>query len=136
MILRLLSDFYSAQIDARKRFKNETTFKYEFFPIKSLVLFLDAIHGLPLLSLQLRDLLLLIKFLRYEGKSDKSKFEKRLLDRLCEELIIIARADFSLETKLMVCVVCNSFDNFDSRFEKVSLFLLKNYFNYLSSHSS
>ena len=117
--MRLLSDFYASQLDGRKRFNNAITFTYE-FTVKCLTLLLDALHGMPLESLHLVDLLLLLKFLRYEGKSDKSNFEKRLLDSLCEQLISHARDHLSLETKLLICIVCDSFDNFNGRFEKVS----------------
>ena len=72
------------------------------------------------------NVLLLLKFLRYEGKSglvillvgkpltslrsDKSEFEVMLLGSLKKQL---KKAALSTDTLLIVSYVCNSFDNFD-----------------------
>ena len=45
-----------------------------------------------------------------------SHFERNLLALLCKQL---ERADYGLGTKLLVCIVADTFDNFEGRFEKV-----------------
>ena len=45
-----------------------------------------------------------------------SHFEHNLLALLCEQL---EKADMCVETKLLVCTVADTFDNFKGRFEKV-----------------
>ena len=137
MVLNLISNFYAKQLEARQRFKNKLEFTYD-FSIDTITLFLDALHGVRLVSIRLFDILSLLKerwslfknryylnfnhspeskFLRYEGKSDESKFEKRLVQVLCKKLIA---AELSIEVKLLVCVICDTFDNFNGRFERVS----------------
>ena len=84
-------------------------------------------------ELNIVDLLLLIKFLKFEAKSginpnlsslslslDESDFESTLLEMLTDEL---KRADnLTVATKLLINHVCNSFDGFRGFFEKVRLF--------------
>ena len=46
----------------------------------------------------------------------ESEFEGKLLTKLCDEL---KKAKLSLDSKLIVTMITNSFDNFDGTLEKV-----------------
>jgi len=56
-----------------------------------------------------------IKFLCYEAKSD-STFEEKVLDMLCRQ---VESVELSTQTKLVICIVADTFDNFGGYFEKV-----------------
>lgn len=96
--------------------------------------FLDILHSLPV-ELDLSSLILLVQFLRDEGKSgekkkqwdviiilvlyfpDESEFETALLEILKGEL---EQADLALDTRLIITYLCNKFDGFDGVMEKVN----------------
>ena len=46
--------------------------------------------------------------------ADESEFEKKLLALLCDQL---KKSELSIETKLIICVITNRFDNFDGDLE-------------------
>ena len=60
MVLNLISDFYAKQLAARQRFKNKLEFTYD-FSVDTITLFLDALHGVRLVSIRLVDILSLLK---------------------------------------------------------------------------
>merc|ERR1712147_128053 len=108
-----MSDFFTGQLEGRDRMGNEPIFNYE-YPKYIIKHFLDIMHSIDV-DLNIVNLLLLIKFLRFEAKSDESDFEKTLLEMLIDEL---KKAKFSLATRLLINHVCNSFDEFRGFFEK------------------
>ena len=85
-------------------------------------------------NLNIVDMVLLIKFLKFESKSgktqifyivlidlDESEFEATLFQLLTDQL---KRANkVSVATKLLINYVCNTFDNFHGFFEKVLIIL-------------
>ena len=108
------------------RFENEIVFECP-FTVECVKTFLDFMHGIEADSLSLVTVLELIKFIKHLGKGkliylnfyqvlDTSDFEKNLLDLLVRALI---DAGLALETKLLVCLVSNGFDNFRGTLEKV-----------------
>ena len=68
LTLNLMSDFYTAQLEGRDRLNNEPVFTYKQYPKQVIKTFLDIMHCIDS-KLDLVELLMLIKFLRYEGKS-------------------------------------------------------------------
>ena len=155
-----MSDFYSKQLAAKKSHGNKPEFTYttyskewmeEIFFVenvekwifvtsqtviihpcqqKIIANFLDILHSLKV-ELDMASLLLVMQFLRYEGKSgknknnrllvtsqlpDKSEFETALLEILKVELEL---ADLALDTRLIVTYLCNKFDAFDGVMENV-----------------
>ena len=114
MSLLYVSDFFTEQLDARKRMGNELVFNYNFSK-QTIRAFLDFLHGLRV-TLDTVDLMRLIKFLHFEGKSDNSDFERNLLELLCTTLI---EANLPSDNKLLIVMVCNSFDNFKGRLAEV-----------------
>ena len=103
------------------------TFPYSKLCIKSVV---DLIHGINVDSIDLVTLLEIMKFLNYEDKGKilqlkrwsmteikvSSQFEKNVLEILEKKL---TEAKIPLDTKLLVCHICNSFDNYKGALEKV-----------------
>jgi len=73
-------------------------------------------HGIDIELKDLTSLLELIKFLKFENK-DSSQFEKMLLKMLVD---MVANSNISLVTKLLVSLVCNSFDDVSGFFDSVS----------------
>ena len=60
MVLNLISDFYAKQLAARQRFKNKLEFTND-FSVDTITLFLDALHGVRMVSIRLFDILSLLK---------------------------------------------------------------------------
>merc|ERR1711892_1033124 len=118
-VLEMSSDFFTEQLASRKRFGNRYEFTYSKgaaeYPHKCVKYLLDAMHGIEIEIGTLTEIMLFIKFLRYEAKSDTS-FEKIVLDMLVSR---VAKANYSIQTKLVICVVADTFDNFKGHFEKV-----------------
>merc|ERR1712106_377248 len=117
-VLEMYSDFFTKQLECRERFGNRFVFTYAKgaaeFPQRCVKYLLDAMHGIKIEMGTLADVMMFIKFLRYEAKSD-SPFEKKVLDLLCRQLEILK---LSVQTKLVLCVVADTFDNFTGYFEK------------------
>merc|ERR1711892_176818 len=118
VVLHAMSDFYPEQLAAKKDHGNKPEFTYKYSK-KIIASFLDVLHSLKV-DLDLASLLLLLQFLRDEGKSDKSEFETALLNILKGEL---ERADLALDTRLIVNYLCNKFDAFAGVMERVNLVL-------------
>jgi len=122
LALEACSDHFSRQFEAKERFGNRLQFNYDKDDAKyskqCVKHFLDALHNIKLEIKNLTDLMELIKFIQYEAKCD-SHFEKQLLALLCETL---EKAELSVQTKLLVCMVVNTFDDIEGRFEKVRNF--------------
>jgi len=72
-------------------------------------------HGIKIEFGTLTEVMLFIKYLRYEAKSDTA-IEKKVLDVLVTKL---AKEKISIQTKLVICVVADTFDNFKGQLEKV-----------------
>ena len=70
LVLTLVSRFFGSQLDARDRMGNELVFNYPDHPKSVVKNFLDLIHSLKV-KLDLVDVLQLIEFLKYEGKTGK-----------------------------------------------------------------
>ena len=87
------------------------------FTKKCICNFLDIAHGIEIDVSSVPDLLELVKFIQYEGKNE-SHFEKNLFSRLSSHL---AAASIPVDVKLLICVVSETFDNFDGHLSKVSL---------------
>ena len=68
VVLTCVSKFFGTQLDARDRMGNELVFNYPDYPKSVISNFLDLVHSHDV-ALDLIDLLLLIKFLKYEGKT-------------------------------------------------------------------
>merc|ERR1712106_80352 len=118
-VLEMYSDFFSKQLEGRDRFGNRYEFTYAKgaaeYPLKCVKHLLDAMHGIEIKMDTLAEVMMFIKFLRYEAKSD-SLFEQKILDMLCGQ---VERVKLSIQTKLLICVVADTFDNFNGYFEKV-----------------
>jgi len=108
-VLEMTSDYFNDQMESRDRMRNGLSFTYPSYPKAVVKNFLDIVHSQDV-QLNLVDVLLLLKFLRYEGKSDKSQFEVLLVDSLKKQL---KKRALPTDTLLIVSHVCNSFDNFD-----------------------
>jgi len=114
LALNSKSDYFTEQLEGRDRMKNKPVFNYE-YPKQVVKNFLDILHTRDI-DHGLIDVLRLIKFLRDEGKSEQSTFEKTLLETLIEQL---EKADLAAGTKLIICLICNTFDTFDGVMIKV-----------------
>jgi len=112
-VLHIMSDFYSDQLDAIERFKNQAVFRVD-FSIECVKAYLDALHGIREENGSLVTTMELIKFLKDLAR-DKSQFEGELLVTLCSQL---REAELDLQTKLLICLVSNTFDNFDGYMEQ------------------
>ena len=124
-----MSDFYDDQLDALARFQNPTVFTVN-FSVQCVKAYLDALHGIRAENASMATTLELIKFLKdlARGKKisikqfrifniqDKSQFEGELLTYLCEQ---VEKAKIDVQTKLLITMVSNTFDNFNGHFEKV-----------------
>ena len=62
-VLRIMSDFYSDQLDAIKRFKNPAVFKVN-FSVECIKAYIDALHGIRGENTGVLTILELIKFLK------------------------------------------------------------------------
>jgi len=118
-VLEMYSDFFAKQLEGRERFGNRYEFTYlkgaAEFPHKCVKNLLDAMHGIKIEMGTLAEVMLFIKFLRYEAKGD-SPFESKVIAMLATQ---VARAKLSIQTKLIICVVADTFDNFEGYFEKI-----------------
>ena len=65
-----VSRFFGSQLDARDRMGNELAFNYPEHSKSAVKNFLDLIHSLKV-KLELVDVLQLIEFLKYEGKTGR-----------------------------------------------------------------
>lgn len=65
-----VSRFFGSQLDARDRMGNELTFNYPEHSKSAVKNFLDLIHSLKV-KLELVDVLQLIEFMKYEGKTGR-----------------------------------------------------------------
>jgi len=74
-VLEINSDFFTEQLESRKRFDNRYEFTYSEgsaeYPYKCVKYLLDAMHGIEIEIGTLTEIMLFIKFLRYEGKSGR-----------------------------------------------------------------
>lgn len=107
LVLNLVSQFYTEQLEGRDRLGNKAEFNYDFSK-ECVKAFLDCIHGIKVEGLTLVTLVEMMKFLKYEGKNT-SDFEKDLLNRLHNKLKVTKLLTF--DVKLLVCVVSKSFFN-------------------------
>ena len=62
-VLRVMSDFYSDQLDAIQRFKNQAVFHVD-FTVECVKSYLDALHGIRDKNVSLVTIMELIKFLK------------------------------------------------------------------------
>jgi len=113
VVLNFMSDYYTEQLDARQRMGNPLVFNYDYQKC-TIKQFLDMMHEIDV-ELDLVESVEMIKFLKFEAKSDESQFEKKLLGMVCDG---IQKMKLSLETKLLICLISNTFDNFDGFFEE------------------
>ena len=123
-----MSDFYSDQLKALSRFDNPTVFHVD-FSVECVKAYLDAMHGIREENASVVTTLEVIKFLKdlARGKvnqtnltlfilfKDKSQFEGELLTFLCEQL----DSKLDVQTKLLVSLISDSFDNFNGHLEQV-----------------
>ena len=65
------SEFLSTKVAGSKKMGNDYIFDYTNYKKQTIRLYLDALHGLPIESLELVDGLELMRFLCYEGKTSK-----------------------------------------------------------------
>lgn len=114
LVLNSISEFFTGQLEARERLNNPTEFNYDFSK-ECVKAFLDYMHGIKIEGVSLAMLLEMMKFIKLEGK-DSSDFENDLLNLLCKKL---KQAEIPIDVKLMVCVVCKSFDDFRPNLERV-----------------
>ena len=98
-------------MDARDRSGNELVFNYPEHEKSTIKNYLDIMHSIKV-KLDLIDVLQLIKFVKYEGKTGN------LLGKLCDEL---AKSDMQAAQKLLICLACDRFDNFEGVMAKVFL---------------
>ena len=68
LVLNCVSQFFTEQLDARDRMENEPIFNYPDYPKRIIKGFLDLMHLIDV-EAGLIDLVLMIKFLNYEGKT-------------------------------------------------------------------
>ena len=88
LTLNLMSDFYAAQLEGRDKLKNEPVFTYEKYPKQVVKTFLDIMHCIDS-KLDIFELLILVKFLRYEGKSgDKNKLATNFINSFIQMILI------------------------------------------------
>ena len=67
------SEFFNEKAEGCKSLNNDLTFDYKDFSKETVRLFLDLIHGLAVVNLKRWDVLELIKFLTFEGKTGSSE---------------------------------------------------------------
>ena len=119
-VLQFTSDWFTKHLNARENFKNQIVFDYSKpgsrFTKKCICNFLNIAHGIEIEVSTVPDLLELVKFIQYEGKNE-SHFEKNLFKTLSSHL---AATSLSVDVKLLICVVSETFDNFNDFFSKVS----------------
>ena len=108
------SEFFTEQLNGREKLGNELKFTYAFSK-ECVKTFLDLMHGVKLPTVELHTTLEMIKFIKYEGKDASDGFEKDLLEMLSTAL---KEAILTTQTKLLTCLICNSFDNYQHGFEK------------------
>jgi len=77
-------------------------------------------HGIKLTTIDLYTTLEMFKFIKYEGKDSSDGFEKDLVEMLC---VAFKETLLTVPTKLLICLILNSFDNFQHDFGK---FFFKN----------
>ena len=71
-----LSEFFSDKAEACKRLENSLKFDYTQFSKETVKRFLDLVHGLEVTDLQRWEILRVIKFLTYEGKTGMSEVQE------------------------------------------------------------
>ena len=112
MILNCFSNFYAAQLAGRDRMRNPPVFTYDGFGKRTIKCFLDIMHGLDDIGMTLGDVMEMMRFLYYEGKSDNYEkeggFEGKLLWRL---IGFIIKAKLRVDTKLLICLIARTFDH-------------------------
>ena len=97
-------------------FQQPLDFDYTMYSKAAIRLVLDALH---LIQVEEVDLLVLIEaldYLHFEGKTELSHFEKELATNLMETL---TKMKLSISTKILLCLVISTMDNYDSSFEKM-----------------
>ena len=68
-ILYCRSEYYTTQLDAKERFKNQTEFDCTVFSKRCVKSFLDNLHGIEIEQIDLALALEMIKFIMHLGKS-------------------------------------------------------------------
>ena len=80
-------DLILALSKARQNFANPSTFTYENFSYTVVRTFFDQLHGVKTNTISLTDALDLMIFCNHLGQIDqKSEFETRLYDEICEKV--------------------------------------------------
>ena len=67
------SDFFNKKAQGCERLNNELKFDYKMFAQETIKVFLDLVHGIAIANLKRWDVLSLIKFLTFEGKTGSSE---------------------------------------------------------------
>ena len=76
---------------------------------------LDSLHLIQTDELDLYVLVEVLDYLHYEGKTKLSHFERQLTHNLMGTLI---KMKMSISTKILLCLVISTMDNYDDSFEK------------------
>ena len=71
LVLSCVSQFFADQLDARDRMKSELIFNYLDYPKRIIKSFLDLMHLIEV-EMELIDLIQVVKFLNFEGKTGES----------------------------------------------------------------
>ena len=71
LVLSCVSQFFADQLNARDRMKNEPIFNYPDYPKRIIKSFLDLMHLIEV-EMELIDLVQMVKFLNFEGKTGES----------------------------------------------------------------
>ena len=79
------SEFFSIKVAASEKMGNDSIFDYTNYKKQTIRLYLDALHGLPIESIELVDGLELMRFLCYEGKTSKFYSCLKLID--CQQKV-------------------------------------------------
>ena len=106
-ILLQQSQHFTDKLGAYDRFDNKTEFDYEEFNKEAIQHYLDILHGINSFSfateMKLQKKLEMLLFLKSEGKSDVSPFERRLYHETKERM---GFNKMSLEVKIIFGLIC------------------------------
>jgi len=114
-VLTFMSEFFDKQLAARDRANEPPVFNFPFSTecVKS---FLYYVHGLPVENMSVPIMIELLKFIKFDGMDKIDKMAATFLEDLCQ---IVIEANLSIETQLMICLVCSSIKEFEPGFDKV-----------------
>ena len=122
------SKFFSEKIDACKRLGNDLEFDYTNFKTKTIRAYLDLLHGIQLASIEMKTILGLLRFLRFEGKASLdgngkpiSELEHDLYKAVHAKL---EETDLPLEDKVLACLVLSEIDSYDGKLFEVRPIIL------------